>query len=359
MPQSKHSFRVRLLAAVACLLCVPASAAQKAPVAKVGGDKPGASFVPVYRTDFPDPHVVRRGAELIAYSTNSEGVNLPMATSRDLVTWTAAADAAGKPKDGMPVLASWVQGGKTWAPEVMKIGDKWMLYYTAAHKKRGVQCVGVAVAAEPLGPFRDDAAEPMVCQYDGGGTIDAHPFRDADGQLYLYYKNDGNNPKVLKTSQIWVRKMSADGLRLEGAEVPLVRNDVHWEWRVVEAPTMVRHDDGYTLFFSANHFGWEADQRLSNYGTGYASCKGPMGPCTDAKGNPWLHSFNDRNAGCISGPGHPAVFDAGGRTFMAFHGWSATAGCRKMGDKRFLYVAPLSWKDGKPQVGMSLRPAAK
>lgn len=324
------------------------------------------SFVPVYRTDFPDPFVVRRGGELIAYATNSGGINLPMATSRDLVTWTDVTDPArpGKRRDGMPVLAPWVQEGRTWAPEVMQVGGRWLLYYTALHRKRGMECIGLASSADPLGPFRDMSAEPLVCQYDQGGTIDAHPFRDVDGQLYLYYKNDGNNPKVLKPAQIWAQRLSADGLRLTGEPVPLVRNDKHWEWRVVEAPAMVRHaegkDGGYTLFFSANHFGWEADQRLSNYGIGYADCKGPMGPCTDAKENPWLHSFNDKQAGCLSGPGHPAVFDAGKRLFMAFHAWSANSGCRKLDDKRFMYVAPLSWSAaGKPQIGVSLRPATK
>ena len=68
-----------------------------------------------------------------------------------------------------------------------------------------------------------------------------------------------------------------------------------------------RPDGGYTMFFSGNHFGWEADQRLSNYGTGYADCRGPLGPCTDAPENPWLRSFNERGTGCLSGPGHPTV----------------------------------------------------
>ena len=45
----------------------------------------------------------------------------------------------------------------------------------------------------------------------------------------------------------------------------------------------------------------------------------------------------------------------GARSFISFHGWSASKGCRKVGDKRQLYIAPLFWKDGKPQIGPSLR----
>ena len=40
---------------------------------------------------------------------------------------------------------------------------------------------------------------------------------------------------------------------------------------------------------------------------------------------------------------------------MSFHAWEATKGCRKAGDKRYLYIAPIFWKDGKPQIAPSLR----
>ena len=51
------------------------------------------AFVPVYRDNFPDPFVLRNGAEFIAYATN-DGINLPMLTSRDLVNWSPVRDPA-------------------------------------------------------------------------------------------------------------------------------------------------------------------------------------------------------------------------------------------------------------------------
>lgn len=316
------------------------------------------SFVPVYPDNFPDPFIVEHRGEFIAYSTNY-GLNLPMLTSRDLVRWTPVMrpDNPRERLDGMPELAPWVRKDRTWAPEVMKVGERWLLYYTAAHRKRNVQCLGVAAADAPTGPFRDTSEEPMVCQYDLGGTIDANPFRDADGRLYLYYKSDGN--AVGKRAVIWAQRLTPDGLSVEGEPVSLVEDDQAWEWKLVEAPAMVRSPGGYQLFFSAAYYGWDPNERLSRYATGYATCAGPMGPCTDAPENPILNSFNDRTAGCLSGPGHPAIFEAGGRTFIAFHAWAATKGCRKAEDERYLYVAPLFWKDGKPQIGPSLRPAAR
>ena len=311
------------------------------------------SFVPVYRDNFPDPQIVLHQSEFIAYSTN-DGPNLPMLISRDLVHWSPVTSADGRRADGMPRLASWAKEGRTWAPEVMQVHGKWLLYYTAASAKKNMQCIGVAVAAAPTGPFLDPAPEPLVCQTDQGGSIDASPFRDADGTLYLYYKSDGN--AVGKRTIIWGQRLSDDGLRLSSDPVALVQDDAKWEWRLVEAPSMVKSPGGYQLFFSAAFYGWDyPKERLSNYATGYANCSGPLGPCKDAPENPLLHSFNDRDAGCLSGPGHPAIFQVGQQHFIAFHAWAATNGCRPAEGERFLYIAPLFWKDGKPQIGESLR----
>ena len=314
------------------------------------------SFVPVFRDNFPDPHIVEHEGEFIAYATNA-GINLPMLTSRDLVRWTWVMGADGKRRDGMPELAPWVKEGFTWAPEVMKVGAKWLLYYTAAHRKRDVQCLGVASADNPKGPFRDSSAEPLVCQFDLGGTIDANPFRDKDGKLYVYYKSDGN--RVGKKTVIWGQRLADDGLSVVGPPVHLVEDDQKWEWKLVEAPTMVNSPAGHRLFYSAAFFGWDPKERFSRYATGYAICAGPLGPCKDAPENPILHSFNDKAAGCLSGPGHTAVIESRGRQFIAFHAWEASKSCRKAADKRYLYVAPLFWKDGKPQIGMSLRETGK
>ena len=316
------------------------------------------SFVPVYRTDFPDPFIVEHRGEFLAYSTNSGGANLPMASSRDLIAWTEIRDPQrpGRRHDAMPELAPWVQEGRTWAPEVIELDGRWLLYYTARHRRRDVQCIGLAVAADPRGPFRDSSAEPLVCQYELGGTIDAHPFRDSDGQVYLYYKNDGNS--VRRETVIWGQRLSPDGSAVVGEPVALLRNDRPWEAHVIESPTMVRTPTGYTMLFSANHYGWEEHQRLSPYAMGYARCEAPLGPCTDAPANPILYSYNDRELGCLSGPGHQHVFQALGRSFITFHGWAATRGCRPADRERYMYVAPLSWSaEGKPVVAPSLRPA--
>ncbi|GAA4004447.1 glycoside hydrolase family 43 protein [Sphingomonas humi] len=311
---------------------------------------------PVLRENFPDAFVMAEGnGSFIAYATN-DGENVPMAVSRDLVTWTILRDSSGKKLDAMPILAPWVKPGFTWAPEVMKVGAKYLLYYTANHRAADKQCIGVAASDAPRGPFVDTSAQPMVCQFDLGGSIDANPFRDKDGKLYLYWKADGN--RIGKRSRLYGAALSADGMTLAGAatDVGLTDEDA-WEQRVIEAPTMLRVPEGYAMLYSGGYFGWNDDQRLSPYAMNWARCSGPLGPCKDAGPTPILNSYaRPGKEGCLSGPGHQSVFRANGGTFISFHGWSATRGCRKAEGKRFFYVAPFGWENGAPAIAPSLRP---
>ncbi|MBL0923088.1 MAG: family 43 glycosylhydrolase [Sphingomonadaceae bacterium] len=313
-------------------------------------------FLPAFSEDFPDPFILRYGNEFLAYATNATGdrANVQMARSTNLVDWKHIT-SGDKLHDAMPQMPPWARSGLTWAPEVLQTDKGFVLHFTARDKKSDLQCLGAAFSSDPVGPFTSSAEAPLLCQTELGGTIDSHAFRDNDGALYLYYKNDGNNPQFKKPTDIYVQRLSADGMKLVGEASALVRNDTSWEAHVIEAPTMVRHGDGYILFYSANHFGWETHQRLSPYAMGYAMCKGPMGPCSDAAENPILNSYNDKKAGCLSGPGHQSVFEIGGRQFISFHAWAATKGCRKFDNKRYMYIAPLLWKDGKPQIGLSVR----
>ena len=291
-----------------------------------GGQAETASFRnPVYDADFPDPFVLDVGDTYYAYATNGAGANVQTLTSRDLVDWEQGTDA-------LPELGAWAYPGKTWAPEVLdRRNGSYVLYYTA---NGGGQCIGRAVAQEPGGPFVDRWNAPLVCQRAEGGSIDASPFRDDDGSLYLLWKNDGN--AIGKTTYIYAQRLSRDGTRLVGRPSRLVKNDAGWEGAVVEAPTLWREGDTYYLFYSGNAFDGDL------YAVGYATCERPLGPCTDAPGNPILKS-----ACAASGPGHQAIVrDDDGETWFVYHAWPADG----LTEERVLWIDRLEWQNGKPDV---------
>lgn len=72
-----------------------------------------------------------------------------------------------------------------WAPELAEINGKWYLsYFPTSFPKNGlggysVFQIGIAVADNPLGPYVDTGAFPII------GHPDPHLFQDDDGSVYL------------------------------------------------------------------------------------------------------------------------------------------------------------------------------
>jgi beta-xylosidase len=289
---------------------------------------------PVLRVDFPDPHIIEVDGVYYAYATNSAGRNVQIATSENLVDWNLGIDA-------MPALAPWVRLSQphVWAPEVMYIEDQYVLYYTARSREADRQCLGIAVSDRPDGGFRDTSDEPFICQVEEGGSIDANPYRDDDGTLYLYWKNDGNC--CGRPTYIYVQEMTPDGLDLVGEAERLIRNDRPWEAHVIEAPSMLKHNDTYYLFYSANNYGGV------EYAVGYAVCEGPMGPCEKAPENPILSALLENPP--VIGPGHQTFVEHNDQLWIVYHAWEITsAGTR--GDRRFMWIDRMAWEDSRPVV---------
>jgi beta-xylosidase len=296
----------------------------------VAGTSPGepSATQRAWDENFPDPHVLPTDGDFYTYGTNGDAGNMPVLRSSDLQSWEAVGDA-------MPELAPWVFAGRTWAPGVIEIDGTFVAYYTAAELGTGQQCIGRSVADDPAGPFVDDSEAPLVCQAEEGGSIDASPFRDADGSLYLYWKNDGNCCGL--DTWLYAQPLAADGLSLTGEPVRLLVNDADWEAHVIEAPFMWRHDDGLYLFYSGNAYDRAA------YAVGYATCDGPLGPCSKAVENPILVSSD-----VAEGPGHNSIVEHEGRTWIVYHAWPPDFFASS--DVRTMWVSELLWKNGRPVV---------
>lgn len=313
------------------VISLAVAGAAPAPPREIGMPSSSETFAnPVYAANFPDPAAVRVGDTWYAYGTNGPGGNVPVLTSSDLVNWSEAGDA-------LPRLGAWATPGYTWAPDVTQLGDRFLLYYTARSERTGRQCIGVAEAASPLGPFRDTAAAPLVCQADQGGAIDAAAFRDDDGARYLLWKNDGN--AVGQPTRIYAQRLTADGAALVGSPWVLLTNHAAWHGPVVEAPQLVKRAGRYVLFYSGNRYD------STEYSVGYALCDSPLGPCRDAPENPIL-----RGGGGAAGPGHSFLVEQpDGSTWLLYHAWRPDAvGAEPPG--RALWLSRVDWVAGRPVI---------
>jgi beta-xylosidase len=278
-----------------------------------------------------------------AYATTDGAQHLQLARSPDLVHWEEL-------HDPLPKLPTW-SSGDTWAPEVAKIRDRYVLYYTAhdPEQKRpdgnGAQCITRAESSSPEGPFVDDSTRPLVCQPDLGGSIDATRFEDADGRQYLIWKNDGNCCGL--PTRFYIQELTADGRGLRGRPIDLgVVNDAEWEDGLIEAPTMLLKDKVYYLLFSANGYDTEF------YAVGYATASNLTGPFEDAPENPVLASAWGRPPPSRArGPGHQSVVATPtGDMWIAYHAWDQDAvGYANFG-QRALWIDRLTLANGKAIV---------
>ncbi len=313
-----------------------ASGQDQSAITLIGGVAPACESLegpgpggPVYPFDFPDPDLIDVGSTSYGYGTNAAGGNVQIIESTDLTHFALVGDA-------LPELPDWATPGDTWAPGVFELGSRFVMFYATDDGR--TECISVATATSPIGPFVDHSTGPLLCQRTLGGSIDPSPYLSASGAPYLTWKSNGGSGQP---ATVWAQALSTSGTALApgSAPVALLQPTQSWEGGVVEGPFMWSSDGAYDLFYSANN--WDS----ADYAEGVATCAGPLGPCTKPLAGPILTS-----QASFAGPGGASVFlDAQGNPQIAFHGWLPAA----VGypNARLLFIRPLSFTGATPTVG--------
>ncbi len=266
----------------------------------VSGQKKAVYTNPVLAGDYPDPSVIRVGADYYATSTSSEwSPEFPILHSRDLVNWEIVGDV-------FPTRPEW-SVGNYWAPEIWQDKGQFYVFYVA-RKAAGALCIAVATAARPVGPYTDHGA--LVCQ--DAGSIDPFPIRDEQGKLFVVWKEDGNS--VGKPTPLWAQELDEKTFKLVGDKKEILRNDpASWEANLVEGPYILRRGQWFYLFYSGN----ACCGRECNYALGVARSKTLLGKWEKNPANPILKGNEDWRC-----PGHGSIVtDELGRTFLMYHAY--------------------------------------
>jgi beta-xylosidase len=263
-------------------------------------EAPALSIVnPVLPGDFPDPSIAKVGDTYWATATTSTwGPIFPLLKSTNLTDWELVGHVF---PNELPAWADYY----FWAPEISQEGDKTYIYYTA-HKRGGNLAVGIAVADNPAGPYRD--LGPLVGQKDG--SIDGFPMRDEKNELYLIWKEDGNS--VNQPTPIWAQRLNEEHTALLGEKKELFRNTAPWEGNLVEGVSIVKRNEYFYAFYAANG----CCGHNCNYGIGVARSKSLLGPWEKYEKNPIL--TKTEKWAC---PGHGTVFNRGNRWYMLHHAY--------------------------------------
>ena len=283
---------------------------------------------PVIDYSLPDPSIIK-GEDGYFYLYATEDIrNLPIHRSKDLVNWefvgTAFTDAT-RP-DFEP------EGG-IWAPDINKIGDKYVLYYSMSVWGGEWTCgIGCAVSDRPEGPFKDCG---MMFRSNGikvQNSIDPFYIED-NGHKYLFWGSFRG---------IYAIELSEDGLSLKSGSSPVQIAGTAYEG------TYIHKRGGYYYMFAS--IGSCCEGLKSTYTTVVGRSTSLFGPYLDKKGQSMMENHHEilihKNDSFV-GTGHNSeiVSDNAGTDWLFYHAVSVANP-----DGRVLMLDKIDWIDGWPSV---------
>jgi beta-xylosidase/lysophospholipase L1-like esterase len=251
---------------------------------------------PVLDADDSDPDVCRVGED---YYLTASGFNtvpgLPVLHSKDLVNWTLIGSALPRliPEEVFSVPQ---HGNGVWAPSIRYYNDEFYIYY--GDPDRGIY---MTKTSNPAGEW-----EPLTLVKAGKGLIDACPFRDEDGQMYLVHAYAGSRAEI--KSILAITRLTPDGKQAIGSSQ--IVYDGHTKDATIEGPKLYKRNGYYYLFAPAGGVatGWQTVLRSKNIwgpyerkvvlSQGNTKINGPhQGAWVDTpSGEDWFVHFQDASA---------------------------------------------------------------
>ena len=321
------------------------------------GGRPGTTYQnPVFDSSLPDPMVLRVGTDYYGFGT---GERFPVLRSTDLVRWSPAGTA-------MTRRPSW-SSGNSWAPSVLAVPRRcpdapgrsgatscYVMYYVGLNAALATpaNCIGVALADAPAGPYRDHgiltAASgavdpvrgPIGCGDSVGySNIDPAAFVDpVSGRAYLYLST-GHDASSAWRRTIGVIPLDQDRIHAAAGRIALFGVTQSWEGDVVEGPWMKRHGARYYLLYSGGRF------TDGSYAMSYALGSSATGPFVKPTRGPLLASTKH-----VIGPGGGSVATGPqGGDWLVYHGRATVRG------PRTLRIDPLTWDDSATPPTVAVR----
>ncbi len=285
--------------------------------------------------------VIQHNGRFYSYGT---GNGLPISVSDDGWTWRRegslmSALPGGKP--GPEVLAR--GGDNTWAPDVIKIGEKFFVYYSAP----GTQpksAIGLLVgrSLDPESPdYQWEDGGPVVWSdgIEDSNAIDPGVFLDpTDGRLWLVYGSYFGYIRLVELDP-----KTGQRLHPRRAPVNVAINS--------EAPIIIYRDGWYYLLVTHGSCCAGAN---STYNIRMGRSKKVSGPYIDNMGIDMIEGGGKLFAGSRRreiGPGHFGLLDLGeGVQKFSLH-YEADL---DRGGISVLDIRPLLWRDGWPVAGDNL-----
>lgn len=254
---------------------------------------------PVFRGWYADPEVAVFQKKYWIFPTYSapykKQVFMDVFSSNDLVNWQKHERVV----DTSAIKWAW---RAMWAPAIVEKDKKYYLFFAANdiqsdNEKGGI---GVAVANQPGGPYKDYLGKPLIDKFHNGAQpIDQFVFKDKNGQYYMYYGG-------------WrhcnVARLKKDFTGFEPFPDGTTFKEVTPE-KYVEGPFMFIRNGKYYFMWSEG--GWTGP----DYSVAYAIADSPLGPFKR------VGKILQQNPAIATGAGHHSVLQIPGKNeyYIVYH----------------------------------------
>ena len=241
---------------------------------------------PIVQTKFtadPAPIVVGDTVYLIASHDEDDARGFKMLdwlcySTKDMVNWTDHGTIAS-----LATFPWAVQANDAWAPQCVERDGKFYLYVPISVPGWPKNVIAVAVADNPLGPYKDALGKPLIDK--GNGYIDPTVFVDDDGQAYLYF----GNPNA------WYVKLNKDMISYSGEVVKAEGKPRNYQ----EGPWFYKRNGHYYLAYAST---------CCPEGIGYAMSTNATGP--------WEFKNQIMDGHKLSDGNHPGIIDFKGKSYV-------------------------------------------
>lgn len=205
-------------------------------------------------------------------------------------------------------------GGHIWAPEIHRVGGRWVMYFAAGNSDNVFHIRTYVLACAGDDPMQDDwsVMGQLETPWDSF-TLDATSFNH-HGQDYLCWAQQ--EPGIATNSNLYLAPL-ASPTTLAATPARLTVPTLDWEiqgFKVNEGPALLKHGDMLFLTYSAS----ATDDR---YAMGMLSARADANILDPAS---WTKSpkpvFASAPKHCIFGPGHNSFTkDECGRDLLVYH----------------------------------------
>ena len=293
---------------------------------------------PVISRNWPDPTVWKDGDTFYSIAT---GVGTIL-TSKDMVEWT---DMKISPLSADASAEARKVGRHFWAPDMVKLGDKWMLYLTCYNSAEDCGIVAFE-SSSPTGPWEYVS---LVTHSKINGikdTIDPEVLKDpSSGKVWMFFGSVGKMHRVELNAEGTAVAPGAGYVHVAGLDI----EDNPSRTSVFEGAYLYRHKGFWYLFASGGKYYNESyrivvGRSRSLKGTFVDKQKRKM---TDGFASVVIRSEDGDD---FYGPGHNAeIFkDVQANHYIMYHCHQRSSGNQ---GARYTLIQRICWgKDGWPYV---------